>query len=223
VPTRHVIEVGDSVVRLAKAHGFLAETVWDAPDNADLRSLRHDMNTLMPGDVLTIPDKTLRSETIATGQTHRVRLLSSTAYLRMQLYDFGEPRADQEFSLQVGARTIEGTTDGDGVLEVEVPAEATRGQLTIGEDKFEVEILFGHLDPPDQISGTQQRLTNLGFTCHDTPGELGEDTRAALLAFQRAQQLEPTGERDDKTLARLSELHDEHADSTVVDQEGSGA
>nr|WP_255216649.1 peptidoglycan-binding domain-containing protein [Pseudenhygromyxa sp. WMMC2535] len=73
--------------------------------------------------------------------------------------------------------------------------------------------MFGHLDPATELSGVQQRLVNLGYTCHDPAGELGESTQEALRAFQRTHDLEVSGELDDDTRARLIELHDGVVDS----------
>jgi Putative peptidoglycan binding domain/LysM domain len=213
VPLQHRIESGDSVSGLAKRYGFLPQTLWDAPENGELRSRREDMNTLMPGDVLVIPDKRVDPIPLATGRSHRFRIKGALAILRMQVYDFGEPRAGEDFVLTVGSHVVEGTTDGDGVLEAQVPVLATSGHLVIGEDQFVVEILFGHLDPASELSGIQQRLLNLGYTCHDSPGELGASTRRALGEFQSSQGLDVSGELDDDTRGRIVELHDAKADS----------
>lgn len=191
----------------------MPETIWEAPENARLRGLREDMNTLLPGDVLVIPDKRIEPLSRTTGRTHRLRIKGTLATLRMQLYDFGEPRRGQAFTLTVGARVVEGRTNGEGILEARVPVRATRGQLVIGEDGFSLEIMFGHLDPASELSGVQQRLINLGYTCHDEPGELGASTKTALQDFQRTHGLEPTGEVDEDTRARIVELHDGKADT----------
>lgn len=213
MPLQHRIESGDSVSRLAKLYGFLPQTIWDAPENSELRSRREDMNMLMPGDVLVIPDKRVDPISLTTGRAHRFRLKGTLAHLRMQLYDFGEPRAGQKFTLTVGKHVVEGTTDGDGILDAQVPVLATSGQLVVGEDQFVIEVMFGHLDPASELSGIQQRLLNLGYTCHDSPGELGASTKRALQEFQFTHGLEVTGEIDEATRARIVELHDAKADA----------
>lgn len=213
MPIHHRIQPGDSVLSLAKRYGFLSQTIWDAPQNVELRERREDMNTLMPGDVLVIPDKRVAPTSLGTGRSHQLRIKGTLATLRMQVYDFGEPRAGQDFVLTVGDYVVEGTTDGDGILEVSVPVLATSGQLVVGEDQFQLGIMFGHLDPASELSGIQQRLINLGYTCHDSPGELGVSTQIALREFQHRQGLDVNGELDDDTRARIVELHDAEADT----------
>jgi N-acetylmuramoyl-L-alanine amidase len=217
VPIHHVVKAGESVVSLAEKHGLFAPTIWDAPENAALKALRPDMNTLMPGDELFIPDLRRKAETVATDQRHKFRRKGVPARFRIQLYDFGEPRANQDFTLVIDKMTtIEGTSDGDGVVEATLPPGAQTGRLTIGEDEFVVELAFGQLDPLSEISGVQQRLTNLGYDCGVADGEINSRTQAALRAFQLAQDehLLVTGELDDATRERIGELHDAVADDT---------
>jgi hypothetical protein len=220
VPIRHVVVAGESVVLLSERHGFFSQTIWDAPENAELRGKRPDMNTLLPGDVLFIPDKREKAIEVATGKRHPFRRKGIPAYFRMQVYDFGEPRRNEAYKLEVDGQTITGTTDGQGVLETPLPAGARSGVLTIGEDEHRLELQFGHLDPLDAVSGVQQRLENLGHPCGDPEGTLGAGTRAALSSFQRAQKLEVTGEIDDATRTRLGHLHDAEAPTTNVEPDG---
>ncbi|MBI3776578.1 MAG: hypothetical protein HY273_13725 [Gammaproteobacteria bacterium] len=86
MPKQHIIRPGDSLANIAYENGLLAQTVWDSPDNQALRDKRPDMNILMPGDVLVIPDKRLRKSAIATGQRHRFRLKDVPHMFRLQLF-----------------------------------------------------------------------------------------------------------------------------------------
>lgn len=218
MPILHVVRAGESVVSLAERYGLFAPTIWNAAENAELRASRPDMNTLLPGDELFIPDRQMKPETVVTDARHRFRRKGVPAYFRIQLYDFGEPRAHQKFSLAIeGGATIEGSSDGDGVVKTQLPPNVQSGRLTIGEDEFVVELSFGQLDPLSEVSGVQQRLTNLGYDCGPADGQLNSRTKAALRAFQLAQDrhLEVTGELDHATVARIEELHDEVADNTL--------
>jgi hypothetical protein len=47
----------------------------------------------------------------------------------------------------------------------------------------------------------------LGFDCPTEETALTPQIREALAKFQRQEQLQPTGEADEKTRARLKELH----------------
>ncbi|HBP18834.1 MAG TPA: hypothetical protein DEA08_13750 [Planctomycetes bacterium] len=66
---------------------------------------------------------------------------------------------------------------------------------------------MGGLAPPEDTSGLQQRLNNLGYHCGEEDGQAGAVTRQRLEAFQRAAGLETSGQLDDATKAKLLELH----------------
>jgi hypothetical protein len=217
VPIHHIVRPGESAVSLAERYGLFAQTIWDEPENAGLRAIRSDMNTLMPGDELFIPDLRRKTEAVATDQKHSFRRKGIPAHFRIQLYDFGEPRANQDYTLVIHGVTITGRSDGDGVVEAQLPAGAQAGLLTIGEDRLMVELAFGHLNPLSEISGVQQRLANLGYDPGPADGELGPRSAAALRAFQIAQDrhLQVTGELDEPTRERLGALHDAKADDTL--------
>lgn len=224
MPT-HVVKAGESVISLSEIYGLFAETIWDAPENQALRDARPDMNTLLPGDELFIPELRPRSETAATGQQHTFRRKGIPAHFRIQIYDFGEPRSDQDFTLVVDGATIEGRSNADGVVETKLPPGAKSGLLTIGEDEFQVALSFGHLDPLSELTGVQQRLRNLGYDPGRPDGKPGPRTESALLAFQRAQSahVESTGELDDATRQRLGDIHDVVADDILGQDDGDAS
>jgi hypothetical protein len=211
MPIRHVVEDGDSVLSLAEQHGLFAATVWNDPANSDLKSQRTDMNILMPGDVVVIPDKRSRVETRQTGATYRFRRKGIPALLRLRILEYNQPRKNQDYTLTVDGQEQTGTTDDQGILEAYVPARSREGELVIGEDEEHIVLQFGHLDPVREISGVQKRLNNLGYDCGEVDGELSETTVAALKAFQQEAGLEPTGEADTATQEKLRELHDRPA------------
>ena len=216
MPTRYTIRQGDSIVDVAYRHGFFADTVWNHPDNTELRERRKNKNILMPGDVLIIPDKRPKEHTGDTGRRHRFRVLGIPAVLRLQLFDDDEPRADQSYRITIRGpgfeKTTAGTTDGEGVLEVSCPPSATEGEIVVGPDELHLELRLGHLDPIGELTGVQKRLNNLGFDCGEPNGQLGPSTQHALLIFQARFGLEETGEPDDATRALLEKLHDKRGD-----------
>ena len=68
-------------------------------------------------------------------------------------------------------------------------------------------LVLGALDPTSEISGAQVCLNNLGFYCGPENGELNDDTRDALSAFQDKHKLDVTGDFDQPTLDRLQSMH----------------
>jgi hypothetical protein len=208
MPESHTVKEGDSVIRLADTYGFFALTIWNWPDNSALRSQREDMNVLMPGDIVVIPDKRLGLEKRPTGKMHRFRRKGIPAIFRMQIFDMHTPRANQQYTLTVDGVVQKGVTDGEGILERYIPAQAHEGELVIGEDQLHVPLQFGYLDPLSEISGVQKRLNNLGYDCGLSDGTLNDQTRFALTDFQRDSLLPITGDIDAATRAKLEEVHD---------------
>jgi hypothetical protein len=48
----YVVRENDFLLKIAFEFGFDADSVWNAPNNDDLRRLRPNPNQLFPGDVL---------------------------------------------------------------------------------------------------------------------------------------------------------------------------
>ncbi len=213
VPLQYTIQQGDSIVNIAFQHGFHADTLWNHPDNAVLRRERADMNILLPGDVLVIPDKRPKAVNGATGMRHAFQIKGIPAIFRLQIFDVEEPRENQSYELVLrgpfGEKKRSGVTDGEGVLQVYVPPDARSGALTIGPDAYRLDIAFGELDPINTLSGVQKRLKNLGFDCGEPDGESDAATRSALSSFQRRFDLPVTGEADAATVAKLEAVTDE--------------
>ena len=91
----HEVHQGDCISSISYEYGFIWETIWNHPNNAQLKKARKDPNLLAPGDLVFIPDKTLKDERRATGQMHRFQLKSVPAKLRIQPFKGEEPRANQ--------------------------------------------------------------------------------------------------------------------------------
>lgn len=210
MPTSHTVEEGDSVISLADQHGHFAPTIWNDGANAGLRQVRTDMNILMPGDVVVIPDLRKKLEKRPTGKLHRFRRKGLPAVFRLQLFDMNVPVAGQEYVLTVNGVEKKGKTDDRGIVEEFIPASAREGELKLGEGDGQVtlNLQFGYLDPLNEVSGVQNRLTNLGYDCGPDTGVLNETTRLALLDFQRDNQLDRTGIIDAATKDKLEEIHD---------------
>jgi N-acetylmuramoyl-L-alanine amidase len=121
-----------------------------------------------------------------------------------------EPWVDAPYILEIDGKTTEGQTDGDGKIEVPIPPVAKKGRLTMepGTEWETVLILrLGHLDPITSISGIADRMNNLGFHDGSRPTEMTPELQEALRAFQKANELQESGEVDQATKDKLKELH----------------
>ena len=209
--TAYKVLPGDCMTSIAQQAGFLWETLWNDPLNAELKECRRDPNVLMPGDVVKIPEKQIKQESGEAEQRHRFRLLGEPAMLRLRLFkDDDLPRANEPYILDVDGKKLEGTTDSEGKLQHPIPNNAKQGVLTIGgepngQDIYEFRL--GGVNPVREVSGAQQRLHNLGFDPGPIDGCLGPRTEAALRAFQKKHKLKETGRVDRGTAERLVQEH----------------
>jgi hypothetical protein len=101
------------------------------------------------------------------------------------------PARNMEYGLRIDAKKpyeLKGKTDGQGILEREVPATAKSGTLTLyvtakGKKTvfWTIRLEIGGLAAPDTVWGQKARLNNLGLFASR---ELSEETDAQ---FRRAQ------------------------------------
>jgi hypothetical protein len=214
---RYTVQQGDCLSSIAKAFGFLDfEAIYSHAENAAFREERPNPNVILPGDKLYIPDLEPRVVPCSTDQLHQFRLKRSKVFLRLRLEDdLHQPFANTKYRLRVEGEYFDGTTDGDGMMEQQIPAEAQSGEITLldsaegsPDEGYTFTLQLGHLDPIDTTSGVDDRLMNLGFSSAEG-GELSDDDRTeAIKAFQDAYGLEVTGALDDDTRQKLREMHD---------------
>lgn len=203
------IKQGECLTTIALARGFDPQTIWDHPDNADLKELRHTYQALLAGDRLIIPDLEEKQVAVNTNTVAHFKLSVGSVKLRLRLTRHGEARADEAFELTIdgSAAPITGTTDGDGWIDQAIPADATRATLKLRDGVESYVLNLGHLDPHDSPAGIQQRLRSLGFYFGRVDGELGDVTTAALRRFQTAKDLTVNGEADDATVSALRDAY----------------
>src|SRR5437879_5438783 len=135
---------GDDVISIAAAAGFANwKTVYDAPENGDLRKQRPDPHTLMEGDKVFVPDLTPLTVTLKAGHTYLIKTKQLWATVDLIMNDpSGNPYAGKKWTLKVAGKDYSGTTDDKGKITQKVPPEATQGELTVflddkGEQKLE--------------------------------------------------------------------------------------
>lgn len=204
------IQPGDCLASLEAQHGVPWQAIWASGENAELRTHCPNPNALPPDGLIYLPDKRKVYKSGSTDRRHSFRLNQSRTVLRLRLLDNHRPRANQRFELVVdGGQTIEGQTDAEGRLETPIPRNARRGRLTLyGEQRHEVYRLdLGRVAPRDTIAGAKSRLHNLGYRFTDLDDRPGPELTAALRDFQRNNDLDPTGELDTATAAKLVDCY----------------
>src|SRR5215831_11621271 len=115
----HTVKQGEHLSRLAEQYGFSDyRTIWDHPENAELKQKRQNPNVLYPGDNLFIPDRELREEPRPTDQRHTFVLSGTKLKVRLVLEGrFDKPIANAACTLRINADSTDLTTDGGGKIE----------------------------------------------------------------------------------------------------------
>src|SRR5687767_12123237 len=144
---QHTVKSGECLTSICEMYGFSVDTVWNHADNAALKEKRKDPNTLVPGDVVAVPDRREKLASCETAKTHRFKLSATPAIFRLQLFEDEKPLANLDFQLSIRGIVYSGTTDDQGVMEVTIPHNASEGMLTIGPDQKMFELKFGELQP----------------------------------------------------------------------------
>lgn len=211
MPKQYTVKTGDCISSIAFETGFFADTLSALPENADLKQRRKNLNVLLPGDVVFIPDKREKVHDAKLGARHMFRRKGVPARLSLRILRDDTPRANVPFILVVDGREVSGKTGPNGEINVTIAPNAMSGILRVGTgaDVDEYPLDLGHLHPADSIAGVQSRLRNLGFHCEGEDGQLGPVTREAISAFQKKHNLPVSGEIDAAFQAKIAKVHDE--------------
>jgi len=212
---QHIVKQGDCLSSIAANYGFLDwQIIYGDPANAGFRTKRPDPNVLYPGDELFIPDRDPGGVDRPTDQRHVFVLNRKPTYIKVRVQDpANQPIKNAPYKLVLETLELEGTTDGDGWIKGEIPAETTYGSLIVWPDpadKAEMSLWrvnLGHLDPLETTTGIKGRLNNLGYDC----GGVNEDKDglydAAVRQFQKDHDLVVDGIVGPKTRDRLRNEH----------------
>ncbi len=212
----HTVAPGDCLSSIAAQYGFADyRTIYDDGANAELRRARPDPNVLLPGDRVFIPERDETPQDCPTDAHHRFVVRRKTTRLRLVLKDRDGPWANRRFKLGIeGEPVIEGSTDGNGLIDQPIPADASEADLEVQRTAqadsgfLRWHLQLGFLDPHDRVSGAQARLNNLGYFCGPVDGIVGPRTERALRQFQKDQGLTVDGRLGPATAAKLRGGHD---------------
>lgn len=204
------VQQGESAMTIAAKHGLEVATLWDHPNNAELKNKRKDPNVLNPGDRIFVPGITGNEVEVANEQTHTFEVKSLKTKLKLVLEENDKKLSHVKYLLKVDNTRIEGRTKGDGSLEHPVPVMATSAELVLdpgGPKERIYAIQLASLDPAEEVSGAQQRLKNLGFAVESVTNQLDEATAAALKDFQKKHSLSESGRLDSATVDKLKQVY----------------
>src|SRR5262245_657447 len=89
--TDYRVQRGDCISSIAHAFNLSWETVWNHPNNADLKKARKDPNILKEGDIVHVPDLEQKQCEVATGAVHRFKVKKMTAQLKLRIVEEPPP------------------------------------------------------------------------------------------------------------------------------------
>lgn len=220
MPVNHSVIEGECISSIARNASFRDyKLIYDHGDNAQLKTDRPNPNVLAIGDVVKIPDLERGKEVDgATSQRHRFRITGKKleTLLRVVVQDHeGTALSGKRYSLVIdGGEPLEGSTGGDGKIEHDIEADASRGELTLwlqeaeGIDGYLFPIVLGALHHESNDAAAKTRLINLGYDCGGDSATIDEATHTAVRGFQKDKTLTVNGNLDDATKTRLRELHE---------------
>ncbi|MEJ2076247.1 MAG: peptidoglycan-binding domain-containing protein, partial [Reinekea sp.] len=126
----------------------------------------------------------------------------------------GQPLAKTRTVLTIDEQSQERFTDANGrIRQVVSGTEANEGRLDIYLDTSSdtptqsMRVQLSSLENIASIKGVQTRCNHLGYDCGTIDGDLGEKTQRAIQAFQSAHNLPASGQPDEATLNKLTQLH----------------
>ncbi|PCC70488.1 Putative peptidoglycan binding domain-containing protein [Nannocystis exedens] len=200
----HTVEPGECLLSVADRFGFFPDTLWNAPENAELRRTRARATPLVPGDAVFIPSPREKQADAPTDARSVFKRRGVPAQIHVRLLRDGQPCAGVAYTLAIGGLELKGVTSPSGQIEHWIATTVRTGRLTLATGEV-YELAVGRLEPASEERGVRARLCSLGFLAaiDAPPAELA----AALRQFQAAARLPVTGAVDDATRARLVARH----------------
>jgi hypothetical protein len=149
-------------------------------------------------------------EYLTVGRSYRLQLVPKLRRVYLRLANAGGlAYAERPYELEIDGTIYKGQTSEDAELDVEVPATSKQAELRIeleGLDEPEVWTLdLEEGDEPGSDEAFKAGLVNLGFL-DAAEVEDGGKLEQATMTFQAVYGLEPNGEINDETIARMERL-----------------
>jgi hypothetical protein len=211
----YTVQKGDCLASIAAKFKFGDyKIIYNHAQNAALKQKRPKPNLLAVGDVVFIPDTEIREESGATDKKHTYQIIIPKVKFRVVVKDDQDKAfGDKKYELEIDGKTLEGNTDGSGLIEQEIPATATQGKLKVFTEDEKLKVLtwdleLGALDPSETDEGSKGRLKNLNFYFGEVNSTVDDKTKESVKAFQKKKGITDNGELTDETRNKLRDSHD---------------
>jgi N-acetylmuramoyl-L-alanine amidase len=203
----YTVKQGDHIASIAAEAGFVSwKTIWEDGKNSGIKAKRNP-NVLYPGDVLEIPERQKKQESIPTTEYSTFQTVGDPVQLKIVVLDWaGNPVVDTEVDIQLdGGEKIRTAGDGSATKKVVDPEGKKEGRLTV--KGYELDLKVGHLDPVEELSGQVGRLNNLGYKAGNPKDKTDKEYLSAVEEFQCDYGLTVDGDCGPNTQAKLKEIH----------------
>jgi type VI secretion system secreted protein VgrG len=198
-----VVRQGDHLERLAAVHGFAADEVWNGEDNRELRERRGDPRILNPGDLLVVPRRVPAPQRLELETMNSFVAAARMLETRVRFFDENGPLAGVSCVIEGLGEPQETSTDGDGYLSIEAPAQTDAVRVFFPGTQARYRLELGGLNPISEPSGVQMRLSLLGYYDGAVSDGHSDAVSDAIRAFQAAHGLDDSGVLDDETRSAL--------------------
>jgi len=203
----YTVAQGDHIASIAAVSGFVSwKTIWDDGKNAAIKAKRNP-NVLYPGDVLEIPARQKKEESVPTAEYSTFQTIGDPVQLKIVVLDWaGNPVVDTELDIQLdGGEKIKTAGDGSATKKSIDPLGEKEGKLLV--KGYALGLKVGHLDPVEEISGQVWRLNNLGYRAGDVKDPQDMIFRSAVEEFQCDNSLVVDGICGPNTQGKLKDIH----------------
>jgi hypothetical protein len=204
---------------IAHRYGTTVADILSHPKNADLAKACPNPEILAPLDVVIVPVPDPKWIELKTGQTNEFVSDPPKVELNVILRDAeGHPLSGKAVSVEPSVGDDPLSTDGDGLLTLQVSILCRRLDVTVTESGTRFTIWIGNLDPHSTDSGTLSRLRHMGHV--GSEGRLGAgraeleaidrqtvSLAAAVRSFQLTAENDETGVLDDNLRAQIRDAH----------------
>lgn len=211
----HTVKDGEHLSGIAAKYGFSSyKTIWEHPENAELKKERKNPNILNPGDKLFIPEKEVKEESRSVDAKHRFEADTELLVLRVKVLDLMERPRSEPCTLSTNSGAFPMFEVNDHILAGTISSDAETGELFFPlQDQSDVKIpvFIGGLNPITEATGQQQRLNNLGYFAGFDERSTAQ-LKMAIEEFQcdhlaECKLKKPTGEMDDHTRDALEKVY----------------
>lgn len=205
----HKVIQGDYQASIAYAYGFGSwEEIWNDDENEKLRALRDNSHVLYPGDRVSIPEISNKSEQAATEKRHRFIRKFPKILIRIDVRDSNQ-KYDENPEVWLKTRQEDILlTPKDGIVQHEILVTEESPILLIDGRVHHLHI--GHLDPVDLETGQWKRLHSLGYLHRqfDLKSKCEKhELEGATADFQADYALQVDGVCGPKTQCKLVDVH----------------